>query len=192
MADDVATITIIDAGHQRHMTPKQRLWDELRNDFVEDDDSYHPGGDVWFEGLSANDVARLWAHVARHAISVRVTQAWFQGAETELEDVEDAVAQFERGRADYVRLSADGLECHGEVLPLMHFELFPDLFSMYWWVNHPADRWTPEGVAALARLLGDLRSFVPHARLEYEYSDSHDFWGSVERFLATDASRVDS
>jgi hypothetical protein len=179
------------ACHER-VTPEDQLWQKVRDDFVEDEGSYHAGADVGLEDLSTSDVVRLWGHVAEHVTSVRGLTARFRGSDIEVDDLADAVAQFESEGADYVHVCVNGIQSHGEVLPLINFELWPDSFSMYWWVSHPEDVWTREGVAALARFLGDLRTLVPHAALDYEHSAVFDFGGAVETFLAADASRKDS
>ena len=81
----------------------------------------------------------------------------------------------------------EGVKSHGELLPDLFLELFSDAFGIYWWVGHPKDDWNPATAASLAKLLGELRAFVPNAPLELDISiDPRELWEPIETYLTSE------
>jgi len=78
-------------------------------------------------------------------------------------------------RCPNVIVPLDGIVSHGVRLPWLGVFLYPDSVGFYWWVSD-AEGWGPDTVAALARLIGDLRTLAPRAQLDLE-------WGGLEEFL---------
>lgn len=69
------------------------------------------------------------------------------------------------------------------MLPDLFISVHRDGFSLYWWVGHPEDDWSPKEVAALVVLLAELRELVPHALLEFEWpSEAPGFWDIVAKY----------
>lgn len=166
--------------------PKEELWHSLRF-FFEDDESSHAGDDVGFDDLAAEDVERLWDCLRSRAASVGSEPSICDKNNEAIVDppeLAEAVRLLVQGHEiGYVKASLDGVESSGAVLPQLWVELWPDAVSMYWWVGDPWDEWA---AAALAELLGELRSLAPHARLAFEHPELADaVWGPVERYLAT-------
>jgi hypothetical protein len=160
-------------------TPREQLWDELKDFFVDEEGWQWAGPAVGFDDVATVDVERLWNHIASRATSI-----------DDPHDIPDelgplsaheAVSLLLEGRLPYLTLRVRGLRPNGWVLPDLWLEVISDGLSLYWWVGHPEDNWHRETAAALADVLGEMWEMVPDARLECEYceGDPLKFWRPI-------------
>jgi len=167
---------------------REQLWSDLRG-FFEDDEGYGAGGTVWFLDIEPVDVKHLWDHVSARASSFGDDPTIYFDGDTPSDPpaLFEAVERLLAGEGvSGVSPRLKGVRSHGELLPDLFPEVYSDAFGIYWWFGHPEDDWNPATASALAELLGELRAFVPGARLELEHSDDPDkLWQPISAYLSS-------
>ena len=165
-------------------TPEDRLWHEIGFLF-EDESGYYAGPDVGLWELAPNDVERVWTHFEACCTSFPDEPLRWTPDDTEHQPLKlpGAVSLVLAGGIEGLEMRLSGVRSQGEVLPDLFISVHRDGFSLYWWVGHPEDDWSPKEVAALVVLLAELRELVPHALLEFEWpSEAPGFWDIVAKY----------
>lgn len=160
-------------------SPRERLWDELKDFFVDEEGLRWAGGSVGFDDVATADVERLWNHIASRATSIDDPDDLDELGSLSAAKAVNLVLE---GRIPYLSLRVRGLRPNGWVLPDVWVEVSSDGLSVYWWVGHPEDNWHRETAAGLADLLSDMWQMVPDARLEAEHHYPHEFWGPIDTY----------
>lgn len=169
------------------------LWRELEGWFREDDRSSHPGSDLTFGGLEAADVERVWQFLGSSADRI-------DAGKTTWDEVDNAevsvVAVLERGavaaatRCPSLLVGLDGINSHGVTLPWLGVFIYTDAIALYSWVSDDSG-WNRDTVAALARLIDDLRPLAPQAHVDIECDAVGEFFPAIDRFLSAGAREED-
>ena len=176
------------------LTPADVLWRELEEWFRDENGVSHPGPEVTFDGLEAADVDRIWQFLRSSADPISPTQTTWD----EKDDVEvSVVTALERGavaaarRSPTLLVGLEGVTAHGVKLPWLGVYICTDAVAFYWWVSDD-EGWNAETVAALAKLIDDLRRLAPTAQVDVGWDDDgQEFLPSIDRFLSANARVAD-
>ena len=167
-------------------TPAEVLWRELEEWFREEDGSSHAGPDLTFDGLEAADVERVWQFLRSSADPIDPRQTTWD--ETDSADA-SVVTALEPGavaaaaRCPGLPVGLEGITAYGVKLPWLGVFICTDAVALYWWVSADSG-WNSDTVAALAKLIDDLRRLAPSAQIDIEWDDEGGFFPSIDRFLS--------
>jgi hypothetical protein len=174
-------------------TPDELLWRELEGWFREEDGSSHAGPDLTFDGLEAADVERVWHFLRSSAGPIdagKTTWDEVDNAEVSVAAVLGRGAVAAAARCPSLLVGLDGINSHGVTLPWLGVFIYTDAIALYWWVSDDSG-WNRHTVAALARLIDDLRRLAAHAQVALEWDAQGEFFPSIDRFLSADVRAED-
>lgn len=178
----------------RPPTAAEALWRELEDWFRGEDGESHAGPDLTFDGLEAAEVERVWEFLRSSADPIDPTQTTWD----EITDAEvSIVTALEHGavaaatRSPGLLLGLNEVTAHGVKLPWLGVFIYTDAIALYWWVSDDSG-WNAETLAALARLVDDLRRLAPAAQVDVEWDvEGREFFPTIDRFLSASAQAGD-
>ena len=162
------------------------LWAELSYLFDTDDGSLP---EVVFTGAEPGEVQSLFAFLIDRGTIDAESKLWDNvlDAGVPVIDVPDAGARVVIGQAEAFHVLLDGIEVDGVALPPIGAFILTDEVALDYRMG-PA--WTPPVLAALARLLGAMRTLAPSATLQARPDGAPDctdprFVPALDRYLAS-------
>jgi hypothetical protein len=177
-------------GSHIRPTPAEALWSDVHEWFGEEDGGSHAGPDITFDGLDSADVERVWQFLRAAADPIDTAHTTWDAVDnvevgilTALEHGTAAAA----ARCPNLLVGLTGITVRGAKLPWLGVFIYTDGVGLYWWVSDDSG-WNPETVAALAKLIDELRQLAPAARVCVEGDEEGTaFLPSIDRFLSASA-----
>ena len=177
---------------QAPRTPRERLWNHLLGLFWEPNIQLTAGPNFDLNGLTSDDVDRLWDRLRSSADPPDRTRTFWDDAMNRPVRFDEAFADGASSaarRCSHLLVRLDGVRTTTTVLPAIGVWVSPDAIGIFWWIGHDHD-WNPNTVAGLAELLADLRALAPHASLSGEESASVGrLWTAIDEYIR--AERAD-